>query len=117
MYLLIIFCDRRPESERLVNEVMNGNNQTLVSTRLFLSIYDSRSLRDLVFALSKEILEVLKPAGRKALQGFWECVKSLQTSISFDVNGIPTLYLGLGDIQAPALKSIGWLLQAQCRLR
>lgn len=29
------FCDRRQESERLVNEVMNGNNLALVSTRLF----------------------------------------------------------------------------------
>lgn len=118
------FCDRRQESERLVREVMNGNNLALVSTRrmgktglirhcfqfpeiqknyytFFIDIYDSRSLRDLVFALSKEILEVLKPAGRKALQNFWECVKSLQAGISFDANGIPTLNLGLGDIQAP----------------
>ena len=119
------FCDRRFESEQLVREVMNGNNLALVSTRrmgktglirhcfqfpeikqgyytFFIDIYDSRSLRDLVFALSKEILEVLKPMGKKALHGFWECVKSLQASISFDVNGMPSLNLGLGDIQAPA---------------
>lgn len=119
------FCDRRQESERLIREVMNGNNLALVSTRrmgktglirhcfqfpeirknyytFFIDIYDSRSLRDLVFALSKEILEGLKPAGKKALQGFWECVKSLQASISFDVNGMPSLNLGLGDIQTPA---------------
>lgn len=119
------FCDRRQESEQLVREVTNGNNLALVSTRrmgktglirhcfqfpeikrnyytFFIDIYDSRSLRDLVFALSKEILEVLKPAGKKALQSFWECVKSLQASISFDVNGVPSLNLGLGDIQTPA---------------
>ena len=119
------FCDRQQESEQLVREVMNGNNLALVSTRrmgktglirhcfqfpeikqdyytFFIDIYDSRSLRDLVFALSKEILEVLKPIGKKALHGFWECVKSLQASISFDVNGMPSLNLGLGDIQAPA---------------
>lgn len=119
------FCDRCRESEQLVREVMNGNNLALVSTRrmgktglirhcfqfpeiqknyytFFIDIYDSRSLRDLVFALSKEILEVLKPAGKKALQSFWECVKSLQASISFDVNGVPSLNLGLGDIQTPA---------------
>lgn len=119
------FCDRHQESERLIREVMNGNNLALVSTRrmgktglirhcfqfseiqrnyytFFIDIYDSRSLRDLAFALSKEILEVLKPAGRKALQSFWECVKSLQASISFDVNGVPSLNLGLGDIQSPA---------------
>lgn len=109
------FCDRQQESEQLVREVMNGNNLALVSTRrmgktglirhcfqfpeikqgyytFFIDIYDSRSLRDLVFALSKEILEVLKPIGKKALQA----------SISFDVNGMPSLNLGLGDIQAPA---------------
>lgn len=73
------FCDRRQESERLVREVINGNNLALVSTRrmgktvlirhcfqlpeiqdnyytYLIDIYDSRSLRDLVFALSKEIL-------------------------------------------------------------
>ena len=83
------FCDRRFESEQLVREVMNGNNLALVSTRrmgktglirhcfqfpeikqgyytFFIDIYDSRSLRDLVFALSKEILEVLKPIDRKS---------------------------------------------------
>lgn len=118
------FCDRRQESERLVREVINGNNLALVSTRrmgktglirhcfqfpeikqnyytFFIDIYDSRSLRDLVFALSKEILEGLKPVGKKALQSFWESMKSLQASISFDVNGMPSLNLGLGDIQNP----------------
>ena len=87
------FCDRQQESEQLVREVMNGNNLALVSTRrmgktglirhcfqfpeikqdyytFFIDIYDSRSLRDLVFALSKEILEVLKPIGKKASHGF-----------------------------------------------
>lgn len=119
------FCDRRKESERLVREVVNGNNLALVSTRrmgkaslirhcfqfpeirenyytFFIDIYDSRSLRDLVFALSKEILEGLKPAGKKALQAFWESMKSLQASITFDVNGMPSFNLGLGDIHAPA---------------
>lgn len=119
------FCDRRQESERLVREVVNGNNLALVSTRrmgktglirhcfqfpeirenyytFFIDIYDSRSLRDLVFALSREILEQLKPAGKKVLQGFWECVKSLQAGISFDVNGMPSFNWGLGDIQSPA---------------
>lgn len=119
------FCDRRKESERLVREVVNGNNLALVSTRrmgkaslirhcfqfpeirenyytFFIDIYDSRSLRDLVFALSKEILEGLKPAGKKALQAFWESMKSLQASITFDVNGMPSFNLGLGDIHTPA---------------
>lgn len=69
---------------------------------LFIDIYATKSLRDLVFALSKEILEELKPSGKKALQLFWKSVKSLHTSVSFDINGTPSLSLGLGDIQAPA---------------
>ena len=68
----------------------------------FIDIYATKSLRDFVFALSKEILEELKPSGKKALQLFWKSVKSLHTSVSFDINGTPSLSLGLGDIQAPA---------------
>lgn len=116
------FCDRRTESETLVREVTNGNNVALISTRrmgktglirhcfhrdeiqenyytFFVDIYATKSLRDFVFALSKEILERLKPSGRKALQLFWETVKSLQASVSFDINGVPSLSLGLGDIE------------------
>lgn len=116
------FCDRRTESETLVREVTNGNNVALISTRrmgktglirhcfhrdeiqenyytFFVDIYATKSLRDFVFALSKEILERLKPSGRKTLQLFWETVKSLQASVSFDINGVPSLSLGLGDIE------------------
>ena len=118
------FCDRKKESEILIREVTNGNNIAIISTRrmgktgliqhcfqnkeiqkhyytFFIDTYASKSLRDFVFALSKEILEGLKPAGKKALQAFWESVKSLQTSLTFDINGTPSLNLGLGDIQAP----------------
>ena len=119
------FCDREKESETLIREVSNGNNLALISTRrmgktgliqhcfrerkirkdyytFFIDIYATKSLRDFVFALSKEILEELKPSGKKALQLFWKSVKSLHTSVSFDINGTPSLSLGLGDIQAPA---------------
>ena len=118
------FCDREKESEILLREVTNGNNIALISTRrmgktgliqhcfrrkeiqknyytFFIDIYASKSLRDLVFVLSKEILEKLLPVGKKALQHFWECMKSLQASLTFDINGNPSLGLGLGDIQAP----------------
>lgn len=118
------FCDREKESEMLIREVTNGNNIAIISTRrmgktgliqhcfkneniqkhyytFFIDIYASKSLRDFVFALSKEIVEGLKPWGKKSLLTFWESVKSLQASVSFDVNGIPSLNLGLGDIQTP----------------
>ena len=118
------FCDRRKETEMLLRDVVNGNNIALISTRrmgktglirhcfqrtevqsdyytFVIDIYDSKSLRDFVFALSKEILEVLKPKGKKVLQSFWECARSLQASVSFDIHGTPSFNLGLGDIHSP----------------
>lgn len=119
------FCDREKESETLIREITDGNNIAMISTRrmgktgliqhcfqnkdiqkhyytFFIDIYASKSLRDLVFALSKEILTGLKPWGKKALLLFSKSLKSLQTSVSFDINGVPSLSLGLGDIQTPA---------------
>mgnify|MGYP006994477147 CR=1 FL=1 len=72
-----------------MREVMNGNNLALVSTRrmgktglirhcfqfpeikqgyytFFIDIYDSRSLRDLVFALSKEIFGSTETYGEES---------------------------------------------------
>ncbi|WP_321425035.1 ATPase [uncultured Bacteroides sp.] len=117
------FCGRKTESQNFIQEITNGNNLALISTRrmekagliqhcfqsegirknyytFFVDIYATKSLRDFVFSLSKVILEGLKPFGKKALQHFWESVKSLQASVAFDINGNPSLNLGLGDIQA-----------------
>lgn len=122
----VYFCDRETETETLIKEVTNGNNIALISTRrmgktgliqhcfhqegikndyytFFVDVYASKSLRDFVFALSKEIIEGLKPSGKKALQLFWDTVKSLQASVSFDINGVPSLSLGLGDILEAAV--------------
>ena len=77
-----LFCDREQETRAILEALHNGRNVTLIAPRrmgktglirhcfqfpeikqgyytFFIDIYDSRSLRDLVFALSKEILEVL----------------------------------------------------------
>ncbi len=116
------FCDRENESEQLLRELMNGNNVAMISTRrmgktgliqhcfnnpqiekkyytFFVDIYATKSLRDFVFSLSKVILEGLKPYGKKALEGFWNSVKSLQAGISFDAAGVPSFHAQLGDIQ------------------
>lgn len=117
------FCDRQQESEQLIREISNGNNLALISTRrmgksgliehcfgneaiarpfytFFVDIYATASLRDFVFLLSKVILEGLKPKGKRALQRFWNTVKSIQTGISFNVNGNPSFHLQLGDIKS-----------------
>ena len=117
------FCDRQQESEQLIREISNGNNLALISTRrmgksgliehcfgnesiacpyytFFVDIYATASLREFVFLLSKVILEGLKPRGKRALQRFWNTVKSIQTGISFDVSGNPSFHLQLGDIKS-----------------
>lgn len=82
------FCDREQESENLIREVINGNNLALISTRrmgktgliqhcfnspeikdnyytFFVDIYATKSLRDLVFSLSRVIVDGLKPSAKK----------------------------------------------------
>ncbi len=118
------FCDRKSESKRLIQEMIDGNNLVLISTRrmgktgliqhcfhkkeihkkyhtFFIDIYASKSLRDFTFSLSKVIVEGLKSSGKKALQDFWNTVKSLQAGISLDIHGNPVFQLGLGDIHSP----------------
>lgn len=117
------FCDREAESEQLTREITNGNNVALVSPRrmgktglishcfsnkhiqkeyycFFVDIYATRSLRDFVFTFSKEIVERLKPFGKKAVERFWITMKSLQAGISFNPAGIPSFRMHLGDIQS-----------------
>ena len=118
------FCDREEETNQLMKEIKNGNDLALISTRrmgktglirhcfsqkeiqeqyrtFFVDIYATKSLRDFVFALGKVLLEGLKPFGRKALEKFWNHVKSLRTGITFDPAGNPSFNLGLGNIHEP----------------
>lgn len=114
------FCDREQESENLIREVTNGNNLALISTRrmgktgliqhcfnnpeikgnyytFFVDIYATKSLRDLVFSLSRVIVDGLKPFGKKAIESFWNSVKSLQGGITFDPAGNPSFNLQRAD--------------------
>jgi AAA+ ATPase superfamily predicted ATPase len=117
------FCDREHEKENMIREVTNGNNLAIISTRrmgktglikhcfsdkqitkdyytFFVDIYATKSLRDFVFSLSKVILEELKPFGKRAIERFWNNVKSLQTDITFDAYGNPSFNVGLGNIRS-----------------
>jgi AAA+ ATPase superfamily predicted ATPase len=114
------FCDRKNETKKLIDTVLNGNNVTLISTRrmgktgliehcynqpeikaafytFFVDIFATKNLNDFVFFLSKNILNQLKPAGQKALDLFLNTIKSLQSEISFDSMGNPSLSIGLGN--------------------
>ena len=103
-------------SENIIREVANGNNLALISTRhmgktgliqhyfnhpeikdnyytFFVDIYATRSLRDLVFSLNRGIVDGLKPFGKKAIESFWNSVKSLQGGITFAPAGNPSFNL------------------------
>lgn len=116
------FCDRKQEVAQLQQEIANGNNVALVATRrmgksglihhyfnqpniqeqyytFFIDIYDTQSLRELLQKLSREILTRLKPYGARALQLFWDTMRSLQPGISFSPMGEPSFNVQVGDIQ------------------
>lgn len=116
------FCDRVQELNALEREIANGCNVALVATRrmgksglihhyfsqptiqeqyytFFIDIYDTLSLRELVQKLSREILMRLKPYGARAMQRFWDTMRSLQPGISFSPLGEPSFNVQIGDIQ------------------
>lgn len=116
------FCDRQQETIQLQQEIANGNNVALVATRrmgksglihhyfsqptiqeqyytFFIDIYDTQSLRELLQKLSREILMRLKPYGARALQRFWDTMRSLQPGITFSPMGEPSFNVQVGDIQ------------------
>ncbi len=115
------FCDREKESNQLIQEITNGNNLALISTRrmgktglirhcfnskklskdyytFFVDIYATKSLRDFIFSLSKVIIKELSPFGKKAIKKFLNSVLSLKAGITFDISGNPRFNLQLGDI-------------------
>lgn len=55
-------------------------------------------MAELVIKLSREIVERLKPYGIHALQRFWDCVRSIQTGITFSPSGEVSFNVQLGDI-------------------
>ena len=120
------FCDREEETKTLTRLLINGNNVALISPRrmgktglirhcfaqekinrkyytFVVDIYATKNLCDFVYELGRQIVNTLKPRGKKALEKFIDIVKSLRTGISFDVQGLPSWNVELGDIQTPSL--------------
>lgn len=118
------FCDREEETAQLRHEIANGNNVALIATRrmgksgliehyfrlpeiqeryytFFIDIYDTKSLRELVRKLSREILIRLKPFGTSAMERFWQTMRSIQSGMSFSPMGEPTFMVQIGDIKQP----------------
>lgn len=118
------FCDREKETEELVRWLVNENNVAIISTRrmgktgliqhcfqlteikdhyytFLVDIYATKTLREFVFQLGKAILNTLKPRGRKTWELFVNSVVSLRAGLSFDISGMPSWNIELGDVKSP----------------
>ena len=118
------FCDREKESRQLLRELENGNDVALVATRkigksgliqhcfdtfnlekdynlFFIDFYATGTLREMVYMLSRSIVNALAPKGTIWLQRFSAAVRSLSFVMTTDLAGIPKLNLQLGDIREP----------------
>lgn len=119
------FCDRERESAELIRSLTNGQNIAIISPRrmgktgliehcfhkqviesgyytFFVDIYATSSLKELVFALGKQIFETLKPKGKKFLDHFFATITSLRPAFKLDaISGAPSFDIGIGDIRLP----------------
>ena len=120
------FCDRVEETRRLIDLLTNGNNVALISPRrlgktdlirhcfvqpeireqyytFLIDIYATSSLQEFVNALGRNIVEALKPFGKKMLQRFLDVVTSLRADITFDLYGQPSWGVSMGSIDQPEI--------------
>ena len=118
------FCDRKKETQDIIQLLSNGNNIALISPRRYgktdlirhcfnqetikdkyytfiIDIYSTKSLAEMVNKMGKTILDSLKPSGRKVWESFLNVVQSLKAGISFDADGLPSLTMSVGDIVNP----------------
>lgn len=120
------FCDRVEEAKLLKKLLANGNNVALISPRrmgktgllmhcfneeqfrddyytFIIDIYATKSLREFVYELGREIVNVLKPKGKKVFDAFLSFISSIRAGISYDSMGNPSWNVELGDIHSPSV--------------
>ena len=119
------FCDRSEEIAFLRKQIQNGRDVALISPRrigksgliqhffnqpdikeqyytFFVDIYATTSFAEFVYLLGKEIYEQLKPLSTQWKERFFQIISSFRVGFKLDpMTGIPSLDLGLGDIQTP----------------
>ena len=120
------FCDREQETADLIRLLTNGNNVALVSPRRYgktdlirhcfaqpeiaekyytfiVDIYSTKSVADMVVRLGTTILDTLKPRGKQVWERFLSVLSSVRTGISFDMSGMPSWTMNVGEISAPSV--------------
>lgn len=119
------FCDRIEETRMLEENILNGRNTALISTRRMgksgliahtfsrelvkthfktfsIDLYPTSSLEEMILLLAKEITTPLKSTGEKILKSFLSVVRSLRPGFKADpVTGQFVFDLSLGDIVRP----------------
>lgn len=119
------FCDRKIESNELIDNLLNSRNTVLVSERrlgktglichcleqktivknyniISFDIYATNSLQEFVYVFGKEITKKLKPKGKKLIEKFLNIFTSLRGNFKIDANtGEPSFELSIGDIVSP----------------
>lgn len=132
------FCDRHAETEALENNIANGRNTVLISSRRMgksgliahvfnrdfvrtnfksfsIDLYPTSSLSEMILLLAKEITGQLKRREEKILDSFLAIVKSLRPGFKIDsVTGQLVFDLSLGEIVHPtdSLKEIFQYLES-----
>ena len=119
------FCDRLEETRVLEDNIRNGRNTVLISSRRMgksgliahvlnrelvqtnyrsfsIDLFPTSSLSEMVFLLAKEIVRPLKSNAEKMLDSFLSIVKSLRPGLKIDqVTGQLVFDLSLGEISRP----------------
>ena len=119
------FCDRSEETAFLRKQILNGRDVALISPRrigksgliqhffnqpdikeqyytFFVDIYATTSFAEFVYLFGKEIYEQLKPQSTQWKERFFQIISSFRVGFKLEpMTGIPSLDLGLGDIQTP----------------
>ena len=118
------FCDREKESQKLIAELENDNDVAIVATRkigksglilhcfaefgleenynlFFVDFYSTGTLKEMVYMLSRSIVNTLAPKGTLVMQRLSAALKSLSLTFTSDISGMPKFALQIGDIQEP----------------
>ena len=132
------FCDRQAETKAIENNIANGRNTVLISSRRMgksgliahvfnrdfvrtnfksfsIDLYPTSSLSEMILLLAKEITGQLKRREEKILDSFLAIVKSLRPGFKIDsVTGQLVFDLSLGEIVHPtdSLKEIFQYLES-----
>ncbi len=119
------FCDRQEETKMLEENIRNGRNTVVISSRRMgksgliahtfqrdfvksnfrtfsIDLYPTSSLQEMIFLLAKEITSALKSRGERFFESFLGVVKSLRAGFKVDqATGQFVFDLSLGEIDRP----------------